>query len=150
VTVPVAADGSFRARVVPTRPGVYRATAAGDPSLPLSLPVGARLETRVRRLKGGRVAIRAVARPAQPGAAAALQFYSRERYRWRQVAHTRVDRHSRASFVVSPPHRYAARVVLLRGRGGYGASVGPVRHVGPPGSGSRRHRMPARRMPHHH
>ncbi|MEA2136142.1 MAG: hypothetical protein QOC68_4051 [Solirubrobacteraceae bacterium] len=150
VTVPVAADGSFRARVVPTRPGVYRATAAGDPSLPLSLPVGARLETSVRRLKGGRVAIRAVARPAQAGAPAALQLYSRERYRWRQVAHTRVDRRSRASFVVSPPHRYAARVVLLKGRGGYGASVGPVRHVGPPGSGSRRHRRPAQRMPHHH
>jgi plastocyanin len=150
LTVPVAADGSFRARLVPRRPGVYRAIAAGDPSLPLALPVGARLETSVRRLEGGRVAIRAVARPAQAGAPAALQLYSRERYRWRQVAHTRVDRHSRASFVVSPPGRYAARVVLLKGRGGYGASVGPVRHVGPPGSGSRRHRVPAHRMPHMH
>ncbi len=148
ITVPVAGDGSFRARVVPTRPGVYRAVAAGDPSLPLPLPVGARLVTSVRRLKGGRVAIRALARPAQAGAPAALQLYSRERYRWRQVAHTRVDRHSRASFVISPPGRYAARVVLLKGRGGYGASVGPVRHVGPPGSGARRHRMP--HAPHHH
>jgi hypothetical protein len=86
----------------------------------------------------------------QAGAPAALQLYSRELYRWRQVAHTRVDRHSRASFVVSPPGRYAARVVLLKGRGGYGASVGPVRHIGPPRSGSRRHRMPAQHMPHMH
>ena len=150
VTVPVAADGSFRARLVPTRPGVYRAVAAGDPSPPLSLPVGARLETSVQRLSGGRAAIRAIARPGQAGAPAALQLYSRERYRWRQVAHTRVDRRSRASFVVSLPRRYAARVVLLAGRGGYGASVGPVRHVGPRGSGPRRYRKPPQRMPHMH
>jgi plastocyanin len=132
VTVPVAGDGSFRAAVVPTGPGVFRAIAGGDPSLPLRLAVGARLATSVRRLHGGRVAIRAVAHPAQAGALAALQLYSRERYRWRQVAHARVDRHSRVSFVVSPPRRYAARVVLLRGRGGYGPAVGPLRHVGRP------------------
>lgn len=143
ITVPVAGDGSFRARVVPRGPAVYRAVAAGDPSLPLRLPVGARLDTSVRRLEGGRVAIRAVARPLQAGALAALQLYSRERYRWRQVAHTRVDRHSKVSFVVSPPRRYAARIVLLTGRHGYGPSVGPLRHVGPPGSSARHRRMRA-------
>lgn len=113
---------------------------AGDPSLPLRLPVGARLETSVKRLKGGRTAIRANARPAQAGALAALHLYSRERYRWRQVAHARVDRRSRVSFVVSLPRRYAARVVLLKGRHGYGPSVGPLRHVGPGSSRGRRHR----------
>jgi hypothetical protein len=109
--------------------------------------VGARLETSVRRLAGGRTAIRATARPAQVGATAALQLYSRERYRWRQVAHTRVDRHSRASFVLSLPRRYAARVVLLNGRRGYGPAVGPLRRVGPS-----RHRPAAPRMEHgaHH
>jgi hypothetical protein len=109
---------------------VYRAIGDAGPSLPLSLKVGARLETTVRRLRGGRFAIRATARPAQPGAPAALQLYSRERFRWLQVAHARVDRRSRVSFAVSPPGRYAARVVLLRGRGGYGASIGPTRHIG--------------------
>ena len=131
VTVPVGPDGSFRASVVPTGPAVYRAVAAGEASLPLPLAVGARLDTRVQQLKGGRTAIRATARPAQAGAPAALQLYSRERFRWRQVAHARVDRHSRVSFVVSPPRRYAARIVLLQGRRGYGPSIGPRRHVGP-------------------
>jgi plastocyanin len=150
ITVPVGADGSFRASVVPTGPGVYRAVAAGDPSLPLRLPVGARIATSVHRLEHGRTAIRATARPAQAGAPAALQLYSRERYRWRQVAHARVDRHSRVSFVVSLPRRYAARIVLLKGRHGYGPSVGPLRHVGPPGASAPRGRRP--RMEHgmHH
>jgi hypothetical protein len=129
-TVPVAGDGSFRAAVVPRAPSLYRAVAGDQPSLPLRLPVGARLKTSVRRLRGGRVAIRAVARPAQAGALAALQLYSRERYRWRQVAHARVDRRSRVTFVLSPPRRYAARVVILRGRHGYGPAVGPVQHIG--------------------
>ena len=141
-------DGSFRARVVPRGPAVYRAIADAGPSAPLALPVGARLDTTVRRLRGGRFAVRATARPAQPGTPAALQLYSRERFRWRQVAHARVDRHSRVSFVVSPPGRYAARIVLLRGRGGYGASVGPTRHIG--GRGAPRRARPAPRPEHHH
>ena len=138
-------DGSFRARVIPRGPAVYRAIADAGPSLPLPLAVGARLDTTVRRLRGGSFAVRATARPAQAGAPAALQLYSRERYRWRQVAHTRVDRRSRVSFVVSPPGRYAARIVLLRGRDGYGASVGPTKHLG--GRGAAR---PAPQREHHH
>ena len=86
--------------------------------------------TTVKRLKGGRYAIRATARPAQPGALAALQLYSRERFRWRQVAHARVGARLARRLRRSPPGRYAARVVILRGKGGYGASVGPTRHVG--------------------
>jgi plastocyanin len=147
VTVPVGAGGAFRAGVVPTGPAVYRAVAAGDSSLPLRLPVGARLATSVKQLARGRTAIRATAHPAQAGAVAALQLYSRERFRWRQVAHARVDRRSRASFVVSLPRRYGARVVLLNGRRGYGPAVGPLRHVGPGPARARRHR-PA--MPHMH
>ncbi|HYH88557.1 MAG TPA: plastocyanin/azurin family copper-binding protein [Solirubrobacteraceae bacterium] len=141
-------DGSFSARVVPRGPAVYRAIADAGPSAPLALPVGARLDTTVRRLRGGRFAVRATTRPAQPGTPAALQLYSRERFRWRQVAHARVDRRSRVSFVVSPPGRYAARIVLLRGRGGYGASVGPTRHIG--GRGTPRRARPAPRPEHHH
>ena len=118
VTVAVPApDGAFRARVTPTAPTVYRAVAAAGPSLPLPLRVGARVDTTAKRLKGGRYAVSAVARPAQAGALAALQLYSRERFRWRQVARARVDRNSRVSFVVSPPGHYAARVVLLQRQG---------------------------------
>ena len=80
----------------------------GRPGLPLPLRVGAALDTRVTRLKAGRFRLRATARPAQAGARAALQLYSRERFRWRQVAHATVDRSSRVSFTVSPPGRYAA------------------------------------------
>ena len=90
-------DGSFRMRVIPRGPAVYRAVADARPSLPLALRVGARLDTTVRRLRGGRFAVRATARPAQTGAPAALQLYSRERYRWRQVAHTRASTATRAS-----------------------------------------------------
>ena len=109
-------DGSFRARVRRPRPTVYRAVADAGPSLPLPLKVGARLDTTVKRLKSGRYRIRATARPAQPGALAALQLYSRERFRWRQVAHATVGRDSRVRFKVRPPGRYAARVVILRGK----------------------------------
>jgi plastocyanin len=133
-----APDGSFRARVRPTAPTVYRALAGAGPSLPLPLKVGARLDTTVKRLKSGRYAIRATAAPAQPGALVALQLYSRERFRWRQVAHTRVGRDSRVTFKFRPPERYAARVVILRGKNGYGASVGPTRHIG--GHAKKRHR----------
>ena len=34
------------------------------------------------------------------------------------------------TFKFRPPGRYAARVVILRGKAGYGASVGPTRHIG--------------------
>ncbi len=139
-----APDGAFRARVRPTAPTVYRALADSSPSLPLPLKVGARLETTVKRLKHRRYAIRATARPAQPGALAALQLYSRERFRWRQVAHARIGRDSRVTFTFRPPGRYAARVVILRGKAGYGASVGPTRHIG---GHAKTHR--ARPMPPH-
>lgn len=144
VVVP-AADGAFRARVTPSAPTVYRAVAEAGPSLPLPLRVGARVNTTAKRLKGGRYAVSAFARPAQTGALAALQLYSRERFRWRQVAHARVDGRSRVSFEVSPPGRYAARVVLLNGKGGYGASVGKTVHLG-----GRRGAKPVPPREHHH
>ena len=34
------------------------------------------------------------------------------------------------TFKFRPPERYAARVVFLRGKGGYGAIIGPTRHIG--------------------
>ena len=146
--MPVGAGGAFRASVVPIGPAIYRAVAGGEPSLPVRLPVGARLETRVQRLTGGRTAIRAIARPAQVGAPAALQFYSRERYRWRQVAHKRVDRHSRVAFVVSPrgaasrPASCCCGDVTATGRpsgrvGTSGPHLGAAAHAAP-------RRMPAR------
>ena len=137
-----APDGSFRAQVRPAAPAVYRAVTDAGPSLPLPLKVGARLDTTVKRLKSGRYAIRAIAQPAQPGALAALQLYSRERFRWRQVAHARIGRGSRVTFTFRPPGRYAARVVILRGKAGYGASVGPTRHIG----GHAKHHRPRRPM----
>ncbi|HYM57852.1 MAG TPA: cupredoxin family copper-binding protein [Solirubrobacteraceae bacterium] len=130
-SAPVGADGAFRATVVPAGPAVYRAVAGGDPSLPLAVPVSARLRTTARRLRGGRVALRTLARPAQAGAPAALQLYSRERYRWRQVAHGRLDGRSDVTFIVTSKRRLRARVVLLRGRGGYAPAVGPVRRIAP-------------------
>jgi plastocyanin len=130
-SVSVGPDGAFRATVVPSGPAVYRAVAAGNPSLPLALPVSARLRTRAVRLRDGRVALRTRARPAQAGAPAALQLYSRERFRWMQVAHGTLDRSSAVTFAVRATHRLRARVVLLRGRGGYAPAVGPQRRIAP-------------------
>lgn len=127
----VGANGAFRATVVPRGPAVYRAVAGDNPSLPLALPVSARLRTTARRLRGGRVVLRTLARPAQAGAPAALQLYSRERFRWVQVAHGRLDGRSAVSFTVHSTRRLRARVVLLRGRGGYAPAVGPQRRVAP-------------------
>jgi plastocyanin len=143
-----APDGAFRARVRPAAPTVYRALADAVPSVPLPLKVGARLETTVKRLKSGRSAIRTSAEPAQPGALAALQLYSRERFRWRQVAHARIGSDSRVTFKFRPPERYAARVVILRGKRGYGASVGATRHIGGHGRHHRGARPPAPHMHH--
>ncbi len=134
-TAAVAPGGSFRAAVVPTGPAVYRAVAGGETSLPLALPVSARLATTARRLHGGRVLLHTVARPAQPGAPAALQLYSRERYAWRQVAHGRLDGRSRVSFTVRTGRPLRARVVLLKGRKGYAPAVGPQRRIRPQGTG---------------
>ena len=130
-SAPVGADGAFRATVVPAGPAVYRAVAGGNPSLPFALPVSAGLRTTARRLRGGRVVLRTLARPAQAGAPAALQLYSRERYRWVQVAHGRLDGKSAVSFTVRSTRRLRARVVLLRGRGGYAPAVGPQRRIAP-------------------
>ena len=138
-------DGSFRARVTPDAPSVYRAIADAGPSLPLPLRVGARARHEREAPEGRALQVSATARPAQTGALAALQLYSRERFRWRQVAHARVDGNSRVSFTVSPPGHYAARVVLLNGKGGYGASVGKTVHLG-----GRRGAKPAPPREHHH
>ena len=140
------ADGAFKVRVTPAAPTTYRGVVAAGPSLPLPLRVGAALDTKVKRLKRGGYRIRVTAKPAQAGAPAALQLYSRERFRWRQVAHAALGRDSRVSFTVSPPGRYAARVVLLRGKGGYGASVGRTVHLG----GRARHRAAPMPPGHHH
>jgi plastocyanin len=151
-SAPAASNGAFRAAVFPAAPTVYRAVAGGNPSLPLALPVSARLRTTARRLRGGRVSLRTHASPAQAGAPAALQLYSRERFRWKQVAHGRLDRGSAITFTVRSKRRLRARVVLLRGRGGYAAAVGPQRRIAP----ARRRSMPElhrlgqrRRLPSH-
>lgn len=151
-SAPVASNGAFRAAVFPARPAVYRAVADGNLSLPLALPVSARLRTTARRLRGGRIVLRTHASPDQTGAPAALQLYSRERFRWKQVAHGRLGRDSAITFTVRSKRRLRARVVLLRGRGGYAAAVGPQRRIAP----VRRRSMPElhrpgdrRRLPSH-
>ena len=144
---PSRADGSFRARSVarlPASTGRPRTAARASRSGCRS----ARVSTR-RQAAEGRPLRDPRHRPARaggrPGRAAALLA---ERFRWRQVAHTRVDRHSRASFVSARPAA-TRRASCCCGRGGYGASVGPVRHIGPPGQAAAAPHA-AQRMPHMH
>lgn len=127
------ADGHFSHTVVPSAPTTYRAIAGDQASLPLDLPVSARLELTARRLPGGRLALRASASPAQAGAPAALQVYSRERFAWRSVDRGRLGGDSTVTFTVHPARRLRARVALLRGVAGYAPATSAPRGIRPPG-----------------
>jgi plastocyanin len=132
-TATVAPNGAFQVRVVPAGPTIYRAVAGAATSAPFALPVSARVRVTVRRLRGGRVALRAAASPAQPGVPAALELYSRERFDWRQVDHARLNGRSTVTFRLRAPRRQLkARVLLLRGRGGYAPGMSATRTIRPP------------------
>jgi hypothetical protein len=52
--------------------------------------------------------------PRQKGLVATLQFYSRERFTWRRIGHSKTNRRGAAMFRVRPGLRGTVRVVLSR------------------------------------
>ena len=111
------------------RARVYRAVTDAGPSLPL--PLKGRPARHDRQAAEERALRDPRHRPTRPagrarGAAAVLA-------RALSLAPGR-PRANRArlgvTFKFHPPGRYAARVVILRGKAGYGASLGPTRHIG--------------------
>jgi plastocyanin len=101
--------GAFAAHVRSAVTASYRAVAGGDASRAVRvLVVDRHVTARARR-----GAVTTHVTPAARGATVVLQLHLRNRFGWWPVARKRLDRHSRARFVVKGiEHRVRARVVL--------------------------------------
>ena len=120
-----APDGSFRVRGDPRRPHHLSRGRRGrpEPAAAAARRGGAR---HARDAPKGRALQDPRDRPAGPGRRARRAPALLARALPLAPGRARdVDRSSRVSFTVSPPGRYAARVVLLNGKGGYGRSCRP-------------------------
>ena len=118
--VPVKADGTFAASLIPERSTTYRARAGALSSAPARVGVAARLDAHAHRMSGGRIRVEVHAEPGQPGASAVLQRYDRERFDWRPAGRARrLDAASHAGFTIRSRHRERLRVVLPRGAHGF-------------------------------
>lgn len=111
-TTSVAADGSFVATVTPRATTTYRVVSGGMMSLPVLVrALDRKVAVSAARQKRGDV-IRVAVTPASAGATVVLQYRLRERFGWWPITQKKLDAHSRATFLVRPPHRVSARVVL--------------------------------------
>jgi len=129
----VADDGSFAAAVTPTTSVVYRAKAANaEPSPRVGLHV---LDHRVGATvtRGAHRAVIAVhVTPADPGATVVLQLRLRDRFGWWPLTRMRLDRRSRARFVVAARTGVPARVLLTLPDGATELARGRTLSVAPP------------------
>jgi plastocyanin len=112
-------DGSFAIGVRASRPAVYRAFAGRLASRAVALSV--RPSVRVRRTADS---VRVATVPGRPTAAAVLQRYDRDRFRWLPVARVRLDAAGRGA-LVAPPGPSRLRVVV-RGSQGWADGVSPT------------------------
>jgi plastocyanin len=113
----VDANGQFSTTVTPARTTSYRAVAGSSSSPPVELVV---LDHAVRAVgvrHGRAVVVSAVVSPMSSGQTVVLQVRSRERFGWWPSRRARLDRSSRARFVLHTPRRVRARVVLTRSDG---------------------------------
>jgi plastocyanin len=113
VSATVDSAGTFSASVAPRASTTYRAVAGSEasPSVPVLV-----LDRKVRaaaRARNGRVVVGAHVVPASRGARVVLQYRLKERFGWWPVRTARLDRRSRAHFVVRLRHAVRARVVLV-------------------------------------
>jgi plastocyanin len=117
-TVAAQADGTFHASAQPATTTAYRAVSSLGPSPELTIEVTARLAVKVTVRRGTRFNRLRVRAPGGEGLRASLQFYSRERFAWREVGRATLSSTGRASFRLRAGLRYHARVVLTDGRDG--------------------------------
>jgi plastocyanin len=105
-------DGHFGAVVQPTRSSTYRAVAGGEesPAVPVLL-LDRTISAQARRGRA-RTVVSVHVTPPDPGATVVLQLKLRERFGWWPVAHARLDRTSRARFVLRRRGPVWARVLL--------------------------------------
>ncbi len=111
-TATVADDGTFTADVTPRTTTTYRAVSGEMTSPTVRVPVTDHTVTITVARQGKRDLVRVSVQPAAPRATVVLQLNLRERFGWWPVQQKRLDRSSRASFLVRPPYRAPARVVL--------------------------------------
>jgi plastocyanin len=105
-------DGSFTAKVTPTGSESYRAVAGGQASPAVNLLVlNHSVVASVRRGRKSTV-VSAQVTPADPGGYVVLQLRLRERFGWWPVAQRRLDKSSRARFVLPAGTTAPARVRL--------------------------------------
>lgn len=107
------ADGRFRAALVATTSGDFRATTEGLASGVVRVRVSPRVTLRARGF--GRVArLDARVSPAQPGMPVALEIYARERFTWVRLARSRLDSRSGIQLTLRPRRKLHLRLSLLR------------------------------------
>jgi plastocyanin len=107
-----AGDGSFSVTLHAAKPVFVAARVGKLSSTPVRIFVAPHVKARV---SAGVVSV--VARPARPGARAALQSYVREHFAWRTVSRGRLDASSRVSFHLPAARIGRYRVVVRGGRG---------------------------------
>jgi plastocyanin len=113
VSATVDAAGRFSATVSPRASTSYRAVAGGETSPPVQVLVLDRKVSAKARSLHRRVVVSARVTPSARGAHVVLQYRLKERFGWWPVRTARLDRRSRARFVVQPRHAVRARVVLV-------------------------------------
>jgi plastocyanin len=106
--------GTLHATVRPAASAFYRAVsdAGASPSLRVEVTDEVRLALASKGRPDGAV-LRARSTPAQPRARVVLQVHLRERFGWWTVQRSRLDRRSRARFVLRGSRRVLARVALV-------------------------------------
>ncbi len=111
-TATVADDGTFMANVTPRTTTTYRAVSGEMTSPTARVPVVDHKVTISVARRGKRDLVRVSVQPVARGATVVLQLNLRERFGWWPVQQKKLDGSSRASFLVRPPYRAPARVVL--------------------------------------
>jgi plastocyanin len=110
----VGGDGSFSLTVRPSTSTTYRAVAGSDTSPAVLVQVLDRSVRASIARHGRTVVIGARVRPSAPRTKVMLQLHLPEHFGWWPVRSARLDRKSRARFVVHTRRAVRARVVLTR------------------------------------
>jgi plastocyanin len=130
-TATVGSDGTFTAAVTPRTTTTYRVVSGDMTSPSIRVPVVDHrvTVTAVHHKHGTLLKIKVL--PAAPGATVVAQLNLRERFGWWPVRQKKLDRSSSARFIVHPPYRASARVVLTLADGATQLAVSKTARIRP-------------------
>jgi plastocyanin len=117
-------SGTFDATVKPAATAAYRAVGLAGAGPAVTVRAVPTVAVAVRRTQRG---LDVSVAPAPRGLTAVVQFYARERYMWRRVAHAAVPRSGRLRFRVPADVHRRARVLVIGPDGAEAARSGVVR-----------------------